>query len=126
MDKFNSASVCVPLPGCCLGDTPVSKTTKTDLLFLSVLTVGLWYYGWLPLNFESHTLNQKILTTTRKSICHANNSKTPVGVVKGGIAPGEYWQIDFSELSNCRYYKDLIVLVDTSSRCSEAFHCCTS
>lgn len=88
----------------------------------------LWLAGcelWIT-RFESHTLNQQILTTTRKSICYANNPKTPLGVVKGGIAPGEYWQIDFSELCKGRCYKYVLVLVDTFSGCAEVFHCCTS
>ena len=66
----------------------------------------------------------------RCQICCANNPKTqrkpPAGDVKRGIAPGEYWQIDFSELPKCRQYKYLLGLVDTFSGWPEAFPCCNN
>ncbi|XP_074991807.1 uncharacterized protein LOC142074825 [Calonectris borealis] len=63
-------------------------------------------------------------------ICHKNNplnqKKPPLGVIKQGNSPGDYWQIDFSELprqNGCRY---LLVLIDTFSGWPEAFPCRTN
>ncbi|KAK4815709.1 hypothetical protein QYF61_006747 [Mycteria americana] len=46
------------------------------------------------------------------TICCANNPKIANqimgGVVKQGISPGEYWQIDFTELPRCNLYKYLL------------------
>ena len=40
--------------------------------------------------------------------------------------PGDYWQIDFSELPRCNGYKYLLVIVDTFSGWPEAFPCRTN
>ncbi|KAK4806257.1 hypothetical protein QYF61_013401 [Mycteria americana] len=64
------------------------------------------------------------------SICSKNNPKIqrrpPLGQVKRGQTPGEYWQIDFSELPRCNQFKYLLVLVDTFSGWPEAFPCQTN
>ncbi|KAK4810868.1 hypothetical protein QYF61_008840 [Mycteria americana] len=61
------------------------------------------------------------------AICCANNPKIAKkimgGVVKQGITPGEYWQIDFKELPRCNLYKYLLVMVDTFPGWPEAFPC---
>lgn len=49
-------------------------------------------------------------------LCCANNpriqQKPPAGNIERGIALGEHWQIDFSELPKCNRFKYLLVLVD--------------
>lgn len=66
----------------------------------------------------------------RCQICCVNNPKIqrqpPSRKVKRGITPGEYWQIDFSELPKCRWYRYLLVLVDIFSGWPEAFPCNTN
>ena len=60
-------------------------------------------------------------------ICCKNNPKIqkrpPLGQVKREQTPGEYWQIDFSELPRCHQFKYLLVLVDKFSGWPEAFLC---
>ena len=46
--------------------------------------------------------------------------------MKQGITPGEYWQIDFSELPRYNQYRYLLILVDTFSGWPEAFPCHTN
>jgi len=46
-----------------------------------------------------------------------------MGEGKGGIAPAEYGQIDFSELPKSGQYKYLLVLPETFSEWPEAFPC---
>ncbi|KAK4810627.1 LOW QUALITY PROTEIN: hypothetical protein QYF61_007364 [Mycteria americana] len=63
------------------------------------------------------------------SICSKNNPKIqkrpPPGQVKRGQTPGEYWQIDFSELPRCNQFKYLLVLIPFSGW-PEAFLCRTN
>lgn len=63
-------------------------------------------------------------------ICCKNNPKIqkipPPGVVKRQQSPGEYWQLDFSELPKCNQYKYLPVSVYTFSGWPGAFPCCIS
>jgi len=63
-------------------------------------------------------------------ICCKNNPKiqkiSPPGQVKRGQTPGEYWQIDFSELPRCNQFKYKLLLVDTFSGWPEAFLCQTN
>nr|XP_009485473.1 PREDICTED: transmembrane protein 161B [Pelecanus crispus] len=63
-------------------------------------------------------------------ICCKNNQKIqklpPPGEVRKGQTPGEYWQIDFSELPKCNQYRYLLVLLDTFSGWPEAFPCRTN
>ncbi|KAK4806337.1 hypothetical protein QYF61_017206 [Mycteria americana] len=48
------------------------------------------------------------------------------GIVKQGITPGEYWEIDFTELPRSNLYKYLLAMVDTSSGRPKAFPCHTN
>lgn len=52
--------------------------------------------------------------------------KPLAGNAKGGITPGEHWQIDFSELPKYNRFKHLLVLVDTFSGWPEDFSCHSS
>nr|XP_009683115.1 PREDICTED: uncharacterized protein LOC104150530 [Struthio camelus australis] len=79
---------------------------------------------------KRYTIGPKIHTSTDITVkkwqtCCASNSKIEkkplMGEVRKGITPGEYWQIDFSELPKCGQYKYLLVLVDTFSGWPEAF-----
>ncbi|KAK4819552.1 hypothetical protein QYF61_007063, partial [Mycteria americana] len=64
------------------------------------------------------------------SICCANNPKIAKkimgGIVKQGTTPGQYGQIDFTELPRCNLYKYLLVMVDTFSVWPEASPCHTN
>jgi len=57
-------------------------------------------------------------------ICLKNNPlnrrKAPLGVTKQGNSPGDYWQVDFSELPRQNGFKYLLVLIDTFSGWLEA------
>ncbi|KAK4811227.1 hypothetical protein QYF61_022124, partial [Mycteria americana] len=63
-------------------------------------------------------------------ICLKNNplnrKRPPLGVLKQGNSPGDYWQIDFSELPKQNGYRYLLVLIDTFSGWPEAFPCHTN
>ncbi|KAK4811124.1 hypothetical protein QYF61_019755 [Mycteria americana] len=63
-------------------------------------------------------------------ICQRNNPRTqprpPPRKTKKGNTPGDYWQIDFSELPRQNGYRYLLVLVDTFSGWPEAFPCRTN
>jgi len=63
-------------------------------------------------------------------ICLKNNSlnqkRAPLGVTKQGNIPGDYWQVDFSQLPKQNGFRYLLVLIDTFSRWPEAFPCCTN
>lgn len=48
------------------------------------------------------------------------------GTTKRGNCPGDYWQIDFSELPRQEGFRYLLVLVDTFSGWPEAFPCRTN
>jgi len=50
-----------------------------------------------------------------------NPRKPPIGKVKRGTAPREYWQIYFLGLPKCGQTHYLLVLVDTLSGCPEDF-----
>ena len=55
-----------------------------------------------------------------------NQKRAPLGITKQGNSPGDYWQVDFSELprqNGCRY---LLILIDTYSGWPEAFPCRTN
>ena len=52
--------------------------------------------------------------------------KPPLGEVRRGRTPGEYWQIDFRELPKSNRFKYFLVLVDTFSGWPEAFPCRTN
>jgi len=60
-------------------------------------------------------------------ICLKNNplnrKKAPLGVKKQGNSPGDYWQVDFSELPRQNEFKYFLVLMDTFSGWPEAFPC---
>lgn len=62
-------------------------------------------------------------------VCYANSSKIqpkpPSGESRKGMKPGEYWQVDFSELPRQGSYRYLLVLVDTFTGWPEAFPCQT-
>lgn len=45
------------------------------------------------------------------------------GEVKRGSVPGEYQQVDFSQLLTCNGYKNLLASVDTFPGWPEAFQC---
>lgn len=66
----------------------------------------------------------------RCEICQKNNPRSeprpPPGAIKKGNTPGDYWQIDFSELPGQVGYRCLLVLVGTFSGWPEAFPCRTS
>ncbi|KAK4807168.1 hypothetical protein QYF61_024288 [Mycteria americana] len=68
--------------------------------------------------------------TVKCPICLKNNpmnrKRPPSGTTRHGNSPGDYWQIDFSELPKQNGYKYLLVLVDTFSGWPEAFPCCTN
>ena len=68
--------------------------------------------------------------TERCEICCKNNPKTQNRIQFGktfeGQAPGEYWQIDFTELPRKGGLKYILVLVDTFSGWPEAFPCRTN
>ncbi|KAK4810609.1 hypothetical protein QYF61_007346 [Mycteria americana] len=63
-------------------------------------------------------------------ICLKNNplnqKRPPPGVLKQGNSPGDYWEIDFSELTKQNGYRYLLVLIDTFSGWPEAFPCHTN
>ncbi|NXL47824.1 TF26 protein, partial [Podilymbus podiceps] len=63
-------------------------------------------------------------------ICLKNNplkqKRPPLGVTKQGNSPGDYWQVDFSELPRQNEYKYLLALIDMFSGWPEAFPCCTN
>jgi len=63
-------------------------------------------------------------------ICLKNNplnrKKAPLGVTKQGNSPGDYWQVDFSELPRQNRFKYLLVLIDTFSGWPDAFPCHTN
>jgi len=52
-------------------------------------------------------------------ICLKNNplnwKRAPLGVTKQGNTPGDYWQIDFSELPRQNGFRYLLVLINTFS-----------
>ena len=56
----------------------------------------------------------------------SHQKKAPLGVTKQGNSPGDYWQVDFSELPRQNGFKYLLVLIDTFSGWPEAFPCCTN
>ncbi|KAK1194525.1 POK7 protein, partial [Pygoscelis papua] len=68
--------------------------------------------------------------TQRCKICCKNNPKTQnkiqFGKTTEGQAPGEYWQIDFTELPRKGGLKYLLVLMDTYTGWPEAFPCRTN
>lgn len=53
-------------------------------------------------------------------------NKMVIGAIKSGNSPGDYWQIDFTELPCKVSYKYLLVLVNTFSGWPEVFPCCTN
>lgn len=55
-----------------------------------------------------------------------NRKRPPPGTTRQGNSPGDYWQIDFSELPRQNGYRCLLVLVDTFSGWPEAFPRCTN
>ena len=63
-------------------------------------------------------------------ICCKNNPNTSnkliLGVTKGGNSPGDYWQIDFTELPRKGGYRYILLLVDTLTGWPEAFPCHTN
>ena len=63
-------------------------------------------------------------------LCLKNNPHSPqrplLGVMKRGNNPGDYWQIDFSELLRQNGYQYLLVMINTLSGWPEAFPCCTN
>lgn len=65
--------------------------------------------------------------TERCEVCCKNNPKTQNRIhfrkITEGRAPGEYWQIDFTELPRTRGLKYLLVFVDTYTGWPEAFPC---
>ena len=68
--------------------------------------------------------------TEKCPVCLKNNPlnqrRPPPGVTRRGNSPGDYWQIDFSELPRQNGYRYLLVLVDTFSGWPEAFPCRTN
>lgn len=67
------------------------------------------------------------IITTRCEICLKNNpvirKKVQMGRIKSGIEPGDYWQVDFSELPRQNGYRYILVGADTFSGWPEAFPC---
>lgn len=65
--------------------------------------------------------------TGRYEICSKNNPKTQnkilLGTNKQGNLPGEYWQLDFTELPRKEGWKYWLVLIDTCIGWPEAFPC---
>lgn len=68
--------------------------------------------------------------TAKCEICLKNNPlvkrKIEMGKIKTGMQPGDYWQIDYTELPRTRGYRYLLVVVDTFSGWPEAFPCHTN
>lgn len=68
--------------------------------------------------------------TEKCEICCKNNlnasNKLIWGVTKGGSSPGDYWQIDFTDLPRKGGYRYILVLVDIFTRWPEAFPCLTN
>lgn len=64
---------------------------------------------------------------TKCEICLRNNPvarrQAQLGRIWVGIEPGDYWQVDFGELSRTRGYKYLLVGIDTFSGWPEALPC---
>jgi len=70
------------------------------------------------------------LIVAKCPICLKNNplkeKKAPLGVKKQSNSPGDYWQVDFSELPRQNEFKYLLVLIGTFSGWPEAFPCRTN
>ncbi|MCQ4179362.1 transposase family protein, partial [Klebsiella pneumoniae] len=70
------------------------------------------------------------MTTAKCEICLQNNpvvkKKVQMGKLKLGTEPGDYWQIDFSELPRQNGYRYILVGVDTFTGWPEAFPCRTN
>ncbi|XP_067172094.1 uncharacterized protein, partial [Apteryx mantelli] len=56
----------------------------------------------------------------------ATTKRPPPGTTKQGSSPGDYWQMDFSELPRQNAYRYLLVLADTFSGWPEASPCRTN
>ncbi len=57
------------------------------------------------------------MITAKYEVCLRNNPVTKrrvqMGTLKSGEVPGDYWQIDFSELPRQKGYRYILVGVDT-------------
>ena len=85
----------------------------------------------LPKCVLSRDMTKIIRTvTTGWEICVRNNPQTSnkitFGITKQGNSPGEYWQIDFTELPRKEGYPYILVLADTFPGWPEAFPCRTN
>lgn len=70
------------------------------------------------------------MATAKCEICLKNHpvvkKKVQMGILKSRMEPGDYWQIDFSELPRQNSYQYILVRVGTSTGWSEAFPCWTN
>lgn len=84
---------------------------------------------------KQEIISNQMLTMAKKinamcPVCIKNNPVTRRQVQRGklqiGPQPGDYWQIDFSELPKAQGYKYVLVYVCTFSGWPEAFPCRTN
>ncbi|NXT80705.1 POL2 protein, partial [Zapornia atra] len=94
-----------------------------------------WGAEAIMASLRSQVLSVKMLgiiksVASKCKICLQNNphsyKRPPLGTTERGNCPGDYWQIDFSELPQQDGYRYLLVLVDTFSGWPEAFPCRTN
>ena len=87
------------------------SSLKTSLVCVGMTGIVKSIVVKCPICLKNNPLNQK---------------KPLLGVTKQGNSPGDYWQIDFSELPRQNGYSYLLVLIDTFSGWPEAFPCRTN
>ncbi|KAJ7415099.1 Pol polyprotein [Willisornis vidua] len=97
--------------GCHWGAEALVKFLKREVFSNQMLTLAKRVNATCPICIKNNPLVRK---------------QVQLGTVRTGQMPGDYWQIDFSELTRAQTYKYLLVYVCTFSGWPEAFPCRTN
>ncbi|RMB93984.1 hypothetical protein DUI87_29571 [Hirundo rustica rustica] len=96
---------------CHWGAEALVKFLKNEVISNQMLTMAKWVNATCPTCVKNNPLVRK---------------QVQMGGLKVGPQPGDYWQIDFSELPKAQGNKYLLVYVCTFSGWPEAFPCRTN
>lgn len=116
--------------------TPTGQVVLPPVLMREIIQTKHQECHWgaeaLASSLQKQVVSLKMLgmvkmITAKCEVCLKNNpvvrKKVQMGRIKSGTEPGDYWQVDFSELPRQNGYRYILVGVDTFTGWPEALPC---